>query len=58
MDRDKLRETYGEPLDYIRKQWKRLKVEHEEYDVFDVGNYYAYFFYDIHENYQANACSL
>lgn len=54
MDREQLREIYGEPLDYIRKQWKRLKVDHDEYDVFDVGNYYAYFFYDIHENYKAN----
>ncbi len=54
MNRDKLREVYGEPVDYIRKQWKRLKVDHEEYDVFDAGNYYAYFFYDIHENYKAN----
>ena len=54
MNRESVRELYGEPIDYIRKQWKRLKVEHEEYDVFDVGNYYAYFFYDIHENYKAN----
>lgn len=54
MNRTEVREVYGEPVDYIRKQWKRLKVEHDEYDVFDVGNYYAYFFYDIHENDKVN----
>ncbi|CDZ99743.1 Cysteine-rich secretory protein family protein [Jeotgalicoccus saudimassiliensis] len=54
MNQAKLREVYGEPVDYIRKQWKRLKVDHDEYDVFDVGNYYAYFFYDIHDGYRAN----
>ncbi|MCK1975561.1 CAP domain-containing protein [Jeotgalicoccus huakuii] len=54
MTREKARDTYGEPVEYVRKQWKRLKVENEEYDVFDVGNYYVYFFYDIHESYQAN----
>lgn len=54
MNREELREVYGEPIDYIRKQWKRLNVDHDEYDVFDVGNYYAYFFYDIHEGFKAN----
>ena len=54
MNRENVREIYGEPIEYIRKQWKRLKVDHEEYDVFDVGSHYAYFFYDIHENYKAN----
>lgn len=54
MNRESVRELYGEPIDYIRKQWKRLKVEHAEYDVFDVGNFYAYFFYDIHENDKVN----
>lgn len=54
MNREELQGIYGEPVEYIRKQWKRLKVEHPEYDVFDVGNYYTYFFYDIHEDDKVN----
>lgn len=54
MTRDEARATYGEPVEYVRKQWKRLKVTNDEYDVFDVGNYYVYFFYDIHEGDKAN----
>ena len=54
MDRSEARKTYGEPVDYVRKQWKRLNVEHEEFDVFDVGDHYVYFFYDIHENDKVN----
>src|SRR5690625_2860171 len=36
LDREKVRETYGEPEEYIQKGWKRLRVNEEGFEVFDL----------------------
>ncbi|AKG73837.1 CAP domain-containing protein [Salinicoccus halodurans] len=49
LDREKVREVYGEPEEYIVKGLKRLRVNEEGFEVFDLKDSYVYFFYDLHE---------
>ncbi len=58
LDRERVREIYGEPEEYIVKGWKRLRVNEEGYDVFDLKESYVYFFYDLHEEDKVNGMLL
>lgn len=49
-----IREIYGEPETRLRRGLKRMNVENDEYDVFDLGDRIVYFFYDIHKDYVVN----
>ncbi|MFC3900965.1 CAP domain-containing protein [Aliicoccus persicus] len=49
-----IREIYGEPESHLRRGMKRMNVQNDEYDVFDLGDRIVYFFYDIHRDYAAN----
>lgn len=48
MDREEVNNVYGEPVETVSKGVKQLVVENEEYDVYNINDYYVYFFYDIH----------
>lgn len=50
LNREEIREIYGEPVSTIKKGMKRLIVENDEYDVFDIEDSYVYFFYDLHND--------
>lgn len=54
MDRESVREAYGEPEESIKKGWKRLRVDSNEYAVYDLKDRYVYFFYDLHEEDKVN----
>ncbi|WP_434122303.1 CAP-associated domain-containing protein [Salinicoccus roseus] len=54
MDRESVREAYGEPEESIKKGWKRLRVDSNEYAVYDLKDRYVYFFYDLHEDDKVN----
>ncbi|GAB3070301.1 CAP domain-containing protein [Salinicoccus sesuvii] len=54
MDRESVREIYGEPVESIKKGWKRLRVTNEEYEVYDLKDRYVYFFYDLHDSEKVN----
>ncbi|WP_342389153.1 CAP-associated domain-containing protein [Salinicoccus bachuensis] len=54
MDRESVRKVYGEPEDSIKKGWKRLRVDSNEYAVYDLKDRYVYFFYDLHEEDKVN----
>lgn len=54
MDRRIIYEVYGEPVSTVDKGEKHLVVENEEYDVFEIGDIYVFFFYDLHEADQVN----
>lgn len=54
MDRKSVREAYGEPEESIKKGWKRLRVDSNEYAVYDLKDRYVYFFYDLHEEDKVN----
>ncbi|MEZ2457356.1 CAP-associated domain-containing protein [Salinicoccus roseus] len=54
MDRESVREVYGEPEESIKKGWKRLRVDSNEYAVYDLKDRYVYFFYDLHEEDKVN----
>lgn len=58
LNREKVREIYGEPEDFIIKGWKRLSVDSEQFEVYDLQESYIYFFYDIHENDKVNGMLL
>lgn len=58
LDREKVRETYGEPEEYIQKGWKRLRVNEEGFEVFDLQEVYVYFFYDLHQEEKVNGMLL
>ncbi|KKK35352.1 hypothetical protein WN59_00500 [Salinicoccus sediminis] len=58
LDREKVRETYGEPEEYIQKGWKRLRVNEEGFEVFDLKESYVYFFYDLHQEDKVNGMLL
>ncbi|WP_020008602.1 CAP domain-containing protein [Salinicoccus albus] len=58
LDREKVREVYGEPQDFIIKGWKRLRVDSEHFEVFDLQENYVYFFYDTHKNDKVNGMLL
>lgn len=58
MDRKKAREVYGEPEDYIVKGGKRLRVNEDDYEVYDLQESYLYFFYDLHEGDKVNGMML
>lgn len=54
-----VRETYGEPLTEIRKGLNIFILQDNEgYDVFKVGDLYAYVFYDVHQDDTVTAVQL
>lgn len=54
-----VREAYGEPLTEIRKGLNvYLLQDNEGFDLFEVGNMYAYIFYDLHQNDKVTAIQL
>ena len=54
-----VRETYGEPLTEIRKGLNiYLLHDSEGFDLFDIGDMYAYIFYDLHQNETITAVQL
>lgn len=54
MDRDRVIEVYGDPVNTVDRGEKHLIVENDEYDVFEVGDMYVYFFYDLHKADEVN----
>ena len=54
-----VRETYGEPLTEIRKGLNiYLLQDSEGFDLFEIGDMYAYIFYDLHQNETVTAVQL
>jgi hypothetical protein len=54
MDRDAIHDIYGDPVKTVDKGGKHLVVENDEYDVFEIDDIYAFFFYDLHESDKVN----
>lgn len=54
MDREGIHEVYGEPVGTVDKGEKRLIVENDEYDVFEIDDIYVFFFYDLHKADEVN----
>lgn len=58
-DKAFVRQQYGTPLTEIKKgRTIYIQDETEEYDIFEVGNLYAYVFYDLHEGDTVTAIQL
>lgn len=45
-----IREIYGEPEKRLRRGMKRMNVDNDGYDVYDLGDRIVYFFYDAHQD--------
>ncbi|MFB9861302.1 CAP domain-containing protein [Salinicoccus siamensis] len=54
LEREQVDSIYGTPESTIKKGWKRLRVDNEEYAVYDINGTYVYFFYDLHKSDQVN----
>ena len=58
-DKTAVRETFGEPLKEIRKGLNIFILQKsEDFDLFEIGDMYAYVFYDLHKNDTVTAIQL